>query len=231
MGRKRKISAGKACLWAVITAGMVLPAKAASIPVFNTGVVSQTPVALAGDGAVDSHYTLIASADPSAPGPNAYVAGPDGVFPIPPWLPSGPDSKWISPWVSAATNALAGTYTYRTSFDLVGLDPSTAVLTGRWAADNSGVVFLNGAPLAVRTGTFDAWSPFTMSSGFVAGLNTLDFVVSNAPGRSGNPTGLRVEIGGVADLAVPEPPTSLLIALALFGIGSYSGVRKQGRKL
>ena len=36
-------------------------------------------------------------------------------------------------------------YTYRTTFNLSGFDPTTASLTGQWAADNEGPnVLLNG---------------------------------------------------------------------------------------
>ena len=49
-------------------------------------------------------------------------------------------------------------------------------------------------------GGFDSATNFSISSGFAAGLNTLDFVVNNA-GSSPNPTGLRVEISGTANAA------------------------------
>jgi hypothetical protein len=43
---------------------------------------------------------------------------------------------------------------------------------------------------------FASFTPFTVNSGFIAGVNTLDFVVNNAPFAGTNPTGLRVEISG-----------------------------------
>ena len=56
---------------------------------------------------------------------------------------------------------------------------------------------------------------FTVTTGFLAGLNTLDFVVVNLTG-SANPTGLRVTgLAGTFDItAVPEAGS-----LGLFGIG------------
>jgi hypothetical protein len=184
--------------------------EAAPIPgLFNSGVGANG--ALLPGSSVDPHYRLIQSADPSAPGPNAIVIN-EG-WPIAPasggpWLANGPNSKWISPLASQATGNAAGDYRYRLVFDLTGLEPSTAVITGRWTSDNAGAgIFLNGAPTGITyDGNFGAFSPvFTINSGFVEGSNTLDFVVNNA-GTTVNPTGLRVEVSGTAE-AQPPPGT------------------------
>jgi len=68
-------------------------------------------------------------------------------------------------------------------------------LTGQWAADN-GVsnILLNGLSTGYSGGDFNRWTSFTISSGFSAGLNTLDFIVNNGGGS----TGLRVEVTGTA---------------------------------
>jgi len=186
---------------------------AAPIPgLFNTGV--GTGGALLPGGSVDPHYRLIQSADASTPGPNSIVIN-EG-WPIAPasggpWLANGPNSKWISPLASQATGNAAGDYRYRIVFDLTGLEPSTAVLTGQWTSDNAGVgIFLNGTPTGITyDGNFGAFSAtFTINSAFVEGTNTLDFVVNNA-GTTVNPTGLRVEVSGTADAQPPPgtPPT------------------------
>jgi hypothetical protein len=60
---------------------------------------------------------------------------------------------------------------------------------------------LNGTSTGITAGGFSGWSSFTITSGFVAGLNTLDFVVVNT-GSSPNPTGLRVELSGTAQANV-----------------------------
>jgi len=79
-------AAGLACL--------LFGANAATIPgLFNTGVDASG--ALLSGGAVDPHWTIIQSADSSAPGPAAYVVRSG--YPIPPWLDNGPDSRWIAP--------------------------------------------------------------------------------------------------------------------------------------
>lgn len=228
----KNISGVKAWLWAFALGAMAIPASGGPIQIFSTGVVSNNPVTLAADGAIDPHYSLILSADAGAPGPNAYVAGPNGVFPLSPsvWLLNGPDSKWISPRAAFATNEPVGTYTYRTTFDLSDQDPGTAVLTGRFAADNTGSVMLNGISLGITSGGFDGWTPFTISSGFVPGVNTMDFVVTNVPGFIGpSPTGLRVEISGETAAPVPEPATSLLVGLTLCGMAGWVGSRARRR--
>jgi hypothetical protein len=58
---------------------------------------------------------------------------------------------------------------------------------------------------------------FSISSGFVAGLNTLQFTVSNVTILGGvNPSGLVVLISGTANpIAVPEPGS-----MALLGVGA-----------
>src|SRR5450759_4920986 len=164
------------------------------IAIFGTGVASTS--SLAADGSVDSHYALIGSADASAPGPSVYVAN-SNAFPIPLWIVNGPNSKWISPFPSAGTNAAAGTYTYRTTFNLTGLNPATAVLSGQWGVDDLGFIKLNGAvvPNSGITG-YGSLTPFTINSGFINGVNTLDFVVTNWGGASG----LRVDISGTASV-------------------------------
>src|SRR5450759_4762412 len=165
------------------------------IPVFNTGVAS-TGVLLA-DGAVDSHYKLVASSDPNFAGPNAVTVY-SNAFPIPPWTANGPNSKWIGPRADAGVGNSPGTYTYRTTFDLTGLNVVTARLAGQWASDNEGVMKLNGNTVSTSSeASFTGWVPFTINTGFVAGINTLDLVVTIGP-PDANPTRLRVEIAGTA---------------------------------
>jgi len=168
------------------------------IAIFNTGLTSSGT--LAADASVDAHYTLFSSADPSYPGPNALVTNSSWPVASGVWVyPNGPSSKWISPRADQATPNYntQGDYTYRTTFDLTGLDPSTASLSGWGAADNSAVVKLNGVQLAT-IGGFGSPTNFSLNSSFVSGVNTLDFIVNNA-GSSGSPTGLRVEVSGTAN--------------------------------
>jgi len=201
---------------------LLLPA--APIVVYNTGVDSGNVVLP--DGATDPHYTLVTSPGPFFPGPDAVVVNSDS-YPIPPWLANGTDSKWIAPQRDQTGGNTAGLYIYRTTFSLAGLNPATAILTGQWLSDNDGSIWLNGT--AVTTGVsgetptsgFLAFTPFTLDStnaAFVSGLNTLEFLVRNE-GITSNPTGIRVEITGTADVIgtsdVPEPATYILVGLAM----------------
>ena len=167
-----------------------------AIAVYNTGVNGSG--GLLADGATDSHYTLAVSPDAGYPGPAAKVVN-SNAWPIPPWLANGPTSKWIAPRQDPGTANYnsPGNYTYRMTFNLTGYDPATARLTGQWASDDSGTLKLNGTTVATQTG-YAAWTAFTITTGFIAGVNTLDFVVNNA---AQNPTGLRVEISGTVSPA------------------------------
>jgi hypothetical protein len=169
---------------------------------FNTGVGSNG--AVLASGTIDPHWQLIQSPDPSFPGPNAIVVNDSG-FPIPPWLANGPNSKWLAPQANQSTGNQSGDYKYRISFDLTGLEPSTAVINGLWTSDNGGTqVLLNGVATSFNSdGNFTVLgNAFTINAGFVAGVNTLDFVVTNG-GPGINPTGVRVELSGTAN---HQPP-------------------------
>jgi hypothetical protein len=196
-------------------------AYAGPILIFNTGVNgSGTPLSNGTIG--DSHYTLITVPSGST---DIRVLTSVGGFPIPPWLADNSLSAWIGPNNNEDAGGPALFYTYRTTFTLSGLNPSTASLVGQWAADDIGWnILLNGSSTGNTAGSFGSWSPFTISSGFVAGVNTLDFVVYNGFDANGlGPTGLRVEVAGTAredPTGVPEPASFLLLGagLAAFGI-------------
>ncbi|MGH9838433.1 MAG: LamG-like jellyroll fold domain-containing protein [Blastocatellia bacterium] len=189
-------------LLAILGLALTVPAYADNITLFNTGATAE--------GSVDPHYTLIQSADPAYPGPNAFVVLSTG-YPLPsPWIPNSATSKWIAPQANQSGGGASGLYIFRTTFDLTGLNPSTAMITGQWTTDNNGVdIRINGVSTGFIT-PFEAFSqgffPFTINSGFVAGINTLDFVVNNG----GLPIGLRVEMSGTAastgGACVPPPP-------------------------
>jgi hypothetical protein len=164
--------------------------------IFGTGVDASG--ALLSDGAVDPHYTLTASADLDFPGPDALVVNNDSVAGW--WGANGLASRFIGP--SAVPNTAAGLYTYRTSFNLTGYDVSKVRLAGGWAVDNTGVdILVNGVSTGNTVAGWGSLAPFTITSGLVAGNNTLDFKVDNA-GTSANPTGLRVDLQGL--LSIPR---------------------------
>jgi hypothetical protein len=205
----------------LITAALALAAitsaHAASIGgLKNTG--------LGASGTTDTNYTLSAASSDTTIVSTTPVITYDNQWPIGPWLSSDTSvSKWITPTSSQGQTfdaSSSGTYTYSLSFDLTGYNAATASFAGRLAADNSVTVKLNNSIISTATG-FTDWTAFSASNGFVAGTNTLQFVVSNWAQNGGNPTGLRVEFGtSSVAAAVPEPETyaMLLGGLALMGL-------------
>ncbi len=170
--------------------------------IFGTGVAADGT--LAPGGSVDPHYTVTLSADEFFPGPDAIVL--NDAWPIGVWLPHGPKSKWISVQESQATGNLPGAYTFRTTFDLTGYDPAKVRLEGAWGIDNDGLdIVLNGNSTGLTAAGFGGLVPFTITGGFVAGVNTLDFLISNA-GEAVNPMGLRVDLRGLLSIAAPARP-------------------------
>ncbi len=198
---------------------------------FNTGVDASG--AVLPDGTIgDPHYTLTSVPSGST---DIRVITSASNFPIPPYLGDNSLSRWIGPNNDPDLNSPPGNYVYETTFDLTGLNPSTASISGAWSSDNDGVdIKINGVSIGTVATSFTQFSsgfaPFTITSGFVSGLNTLEFVIHNggsAPGdNSGNanPSALRVEMSGTA--AVPEP-TSLIVWTLLSSLAMGIGWRRK----
>lgn len=204
-------------------------AGAATVPAFDTGVdASGTKLA---PGSTDPHWQLVAGPGVTSPSQAVVVTNqhPSGQY------YSTPDSAWI--WGTASGAAVVGaTYTFELQIDLTGLDPGTATLSGSWGADNFGDILFNGAA-PIGTGTFaltgspltnfDEGHAFTITGGFVAGINTLDVQVVDA----GNPGGLDVfglsaSAGGAVG-AVPEPGMPALMLLG--GLVLVGRARRRGK--
>jgi hypothetical protein len=139
-------------------------------------------------------------------GQSPLVARAGGSAPIPPWLGDSPDSAWLLPRVTEVPTSPPTPitrFTYSTSFDTFGVDPSTVWITGRWATDNAGLdILLNGLSTGLsNTAQPSTWTPFAIASGVVNGSNTLDFVVANDSAA----TGLRVELAATGDPCVSYP--------------------------
>ena len=200
---------------------------------FSTGMSDAvTPLP---DAAVDPHYTLTQVPAGSGFGPNTYVVD-SSLYPLATdeWMANSSTSKWISAQADQTTfpDDPDGNYAFRTTFDLTGFDPASAQIAGQWSIDDFGLdILING----VSTGNshtdysqapiFQTFKSFSISAGFVAGLNSLDFLVRNEPLGGGiNPMGLRVELSGTAN-PVPEPAT-----LALTAVGTLGLIRTRWRR-
>jgi hypothetical protein len=127
---------------------------------------------------------------------------------------SSSSAQWIAPTADIVSVTGNDTYEYVTTFDLTGMDPNLTTITGKFSVDNtSDGIFLNGhlVPGTTTTDIYDYTylTSFTITSGFVSGVNTLAFVVNNSPAftKPGdpNPTGLLVEISGTTDPLDPTP--------------------------
>ncbi|HTI71933.1 MAG TPA: LamG-like jellyroll fold domain-containing protein, partial [Candidatus Limnocylindria bacterium] len=159
---------------------------------YNTGVDDNR--AKLAENAIDPHYTL-----PNPP-PGTIVTSPGkAVATSWPWFALPNSSSWIAPTRNFrpfnTQQPEDTTYTYvMNAFTLPpGADPTTASISGRWAADNAATMNLNGTQVASENG-FASWKPFTISGpGLFNGYpvqNTLTFVVTNEILY----TGLRVEM-------------------------------------
>ena len=197
--------------------GLAGPASADPITgLFNTGVT----------GAVDTHYTVISGPGITTPQPAFQVTSPPAVY------VESPSSNWI--WVNASGNATINSpYTFELTFNLTGLNPSTASISGQWAVDDIGSMTLNGTSIGTGltiTGTsptnFSTFHNFTLTGGFVTGVNHLDFTVTDRL----NPGGLNVTGLTGSATAVPEPSSLAMLGLTAVGFVGYSAARRRSAR-
>lgn len=205
-------------LAALFAAVLSLPsvAAAAFLTVHNTGVNSSN--ILVSPGAQASFWTL--SAEPSGATeaigslPFRYFNGA--------YFADTTNAAWVSPQ-SGGNAGQTGVYTYDLVINLAGFDPATASIAGTFGTDNDGAISLNSQPPVATTSVaaFGAPTPFTINSGFVAGLNTIHVQVNNA----GDPTAFFVSFTSATASAVQTPvpaaswPALCGLALLLAGLG------------
>ena len=204
---------------AAIAVALLAATQASAAPgyfeTFNTGVDDSHQVLA--NGATETHYTAF---DLNWGGTvSQYVETSEVGWPIAPngpWLGDSNTSRWIGP--SDQSNWFY--YDYQTTFTLTDYEAARAFINGRWSTDDYGFdILINGQSTGNWAGEFSNWYDFSVTSGFVAGTNTLDFIVYN----TGGPGGLRVEMSG----GVPEPASW---AMMLGGFGLVGGALRSRRK-
>ena len=204
---------------------------ASAVPItglVNTGAGSNA-------GQQDTNYVFAVTSGSATSNGFGYVTANSG-FPFTgAWMPNDSASKWLTPSANQGqsydTTTAAGVYTWTLSFNLTGDDISTASFAGHWMSDNASSLYLNGNLVGSTpnsNASFAGWTDMgTVSSGFVAGINTLTFVVDNNLAPAQNPTGLRVEFTASNVSPVPEPTSYALMLAGLLAVGSV--VRRRSR--
>ena len=180
---------------------------------FNTGVAADGSLPMGGLGVIDPHYQLTNSSDPANLGPNttiwdmtAYPVLPGGIFAL-----VGGASQWIGPAANNYTSP-QGQYVYRTRFVLDSVNLAQPItLSGTWWQNTSGIdIRLNGVSTGIKsplTNSPNFSANFTITNGFVAGLNTLDFVTLCVnPNGSYPESAVRIELSGIGQARPPGLP-------------------------
>ena len=185
-----------------------MPTAPSALPIFGTGLDSNGNL-LAG-AASDPNYT-VTDVTTDTPLGQAVVVSDPATFG---WASNTATSQWISIDADGGNDSPsinADTFDYHTTFDLTGFYPATAVLNLELSADDQITeIDLNGVNTGFTSPGFMFASPtsFTISSGFLTGANTLDFIVSDSGGA---PTGLQVQITGTATPTTPLAPIPITL--------------------
>jgi hypothetical protein len=221
---------------------------------YNTGV-DAAGQALS-QGITDPHWTVTASpASTTGGGANFYNGGAQAEW-IAGWTSftsntgtstwiTAPNAEVVAEFGTAPVNGNSGLYTFQTTFTL---PPNfvSARIAGNWSADNLGgqvpdfndnapdpntitnFVNINGNTVAPGSLVY-GFSPtgFEITTGFVPGLNVLQFNVSNLFGTAvPNPVGTQIVFTS-ATYAVPEPFAAVLAVSGLAGLGGLGLLRRR----
>jgi hypothetical protein len=157
---------------------------------------------------------------------NYAKAGPAGsakvIAPHPLWAAAPAGAAWIGV-ANGDTTSPDGDYAYSIMFDMTGLDLASAMISAQVASDNRTQVLLNGNLVSFDNGSagYMQLADLLIEDGFIGGMNTLEFVVTNEPYAGTNPSGLLVAniVGSaMAQVHTPEPSTAALLFLGLAGL-------------
>src|SRR5258706_1559326 len=169
---------------------------------FNTGV-DPSGIVLA-NNTPDPHYVITVNAQ-GGTGTNALA-----ILNHPAWLANDNVSSWIGIHNPGSDNVAQGNYNYQTTFSLASYILATVQINLTVAVDDTlNDVFINGVSSGFTTTGFAAFNPpFTLTNGFVAALNALEFRTLNG-GTSPNPHGFRALVSGTALAANTNAPLPL----------------------
>lgn len=209
-------------LLAVTVLVCVVAGQAMAVPsIYNTGV-DNGGGALA-VGTADPHFSVVL---PDNTAGTAVV-----IQPHPEWVAAPAGSRWIGVSESALGVDPVGSYVYTQTFTLVDLQPDTIVkLSGSWSTDNTSEIWLNGSFTGfarLDEFAYKSLADFEITTGFVEGLNTLEFRTVNLEAGPGpNPNGLLVANTRLIQVSpVPAPGAVLLVSLGTCAVGF---IRRKG---
>lgn len=193
-------------LVALALTGSCLGAQVLIPGLYSTGLTPDGQAMV--DGGPDWHYSVMPA--------NAQA----WVIQQPPehWIANSATSQWV--WQTASGTPTGVTRVFRHTFDLQQVNPQTLTITGVWATAGIGMdILINGVSTGQISSGPTAWSPFVIENGFVAGINTIDFVVYGQTGMAG----LRVDgLVGVVHSPGPGPSPSAIggAGLGVMWLGS-----------
>lgn len=185
-------------------------ADASALPVaglYPTGVDNNGNVV--GDALPDPHWRIFSTTDPAlVVGDPMYVCDEAGLAaewgsPLigGPWIANQATGKWLCARPKLSTMAVADVV-FEFKVDLTGYLPATASVAFDIAADNTYAVLVNGTP-GVSGAGFSSLQSHTINAGFVNGVNTLRFVMTN----QGGPAGIlvpKIQLAADADGTDPD---------------------------
>lgn len=201
-------------------------AQAVVVPgVYDTGLGVGGATLSGAGGQVDANYFVTATNDAGVVvGSNALTyANPD-------YLTAGPLSRAVN-GTGNGFGGTAATTTFSTTFSLAGFDSLNATMSGQAMFDNFGEIFLNGNQLGGTITGFASLAPFgTNANFFLAGVNTLSFVLHNIEGPTAfQVAGLTVTAAALPAVGgVPEPASW---ALLMIGFGTVGAAMRRKQRM